>query len=40
MELLSYVITEEGIMTTDYKVKAVREWPKTKTVKELRSFIL
>ena len=39
MEFLGYVITEEGIMTTDDKVKAVREWPKSKTVKELRSFI-
>ena len=26
-------------MTTDDKVNAVREWPKPKTVKELRSFI-
>ena len=26
-------------MTTDDNVKAVREWPKPKTVKELRSFI-
>ena len=39
MEFVGYVITEEGIMTTDDKVKSVREWHKPKTVKELRSFI-
>ncbi|KAL0195002.1 hypothetical protein M9458_008574, partial [Cirrhinus mrigala] len=36
---LGYVISPEGVAMDDSKVKAVREWPRPKTLKELQRFL-
>ncbi|KAI2655269.1 Transposon Tf2-6 polyprotein [Labeo rohita] len=36
---LGYVISPEGVAMDDAKVKAVREWPRPKTLKELQRFL-
>ncbi|KAL0175452.1 hypothetical protein M9458_027782, partial [Cirrhinus mrigala] len=36
---LGYVISPEGVAMDDAKVKAVRDWPRPKTLKELQRFL-
>ena len=36
---LGHVLSADGISTDDSKIKAVREWPLPKSVKQLRSFL-
>ncbi|KAI2665770.1 Transposon Tf2-9 polyprotein [Labeo rohita] len=36
---LGYVISPEGVAMDDTKVKAVRDWPRPKTLKELQRFL-
>ena len=35
---LSYVVTTTGIEVDDEKVKAIKEWPRPKSITEVRSF--
>ncbi|KAK0571531.1 hypothetical protein LWI29_017595 [Acer saccharum] len=35
---LGYVVSSEGILVDEEKVRAIRDWPKPKTVGEVRSF--
>ena len=35
---LGYVVSSEGILVDEEKVKAIRDWPTPKTVGEVRSF--
>ena len=35
---LGYVVTANGVEVDSEKVKAIQEWPKTKTVSDVRSF--
>ena len=35
---LGYVVCLEGIHVDEEKVRAIREWPMSKTVSEVRSF--
>ena len=39
VEFLGYIITSEGLEMSKEKVKAVLEWPKPRTLKELQSFL-
>lgn len=39
VEFLGFIISRDGIKTNPKKVKAIREFPPPKTVKELRSFL-
>lgn len=39
VEYLGHFITNEGVSTGPAKVKAVYEWPASKTMKQLRGFL-
>lgn len=39
VKFLGHVVSENGISTDTEKVQAVKEWPTTKTVKDIRSFL-
>jgi hypothetical protein len=39
VEYLGHVITQQGVATDPEKVKAVQDWPKPKTITELRGFL-
>jgi hypothetical protein len=39
VEFLGHIVSREGIATDPKKIEAVRDWPRPKTVKEVRSFV-
>ena len=39
VEYLGYIVTSEGVKPDPSKVKAIREYPQPKNVKEIRSFV-
>jgi hypothetical protein len=39
VEFLGIIVSRQGIKMDDSKVKAIREWPTSKTVREVRSFL-
>ena len=39
VEYLGYKVSEQGVQTSDDKVKAIREWPTPTNVTEVRSFL-
>ena len=39
VKFLERVVSEEGISTDPDKVKAVQDWPRPKTPKQMRSFL-
>jgi hypothetical protein len=36
---LGYVVSEKGIDVDEEKVKAIKEWPTPKSIKEVRSLV-
>ncbi|KAK7090311.1 hypothetical protein V1264_010126 [Littorina saxatilis] len=39
VQYLGYTVSAEGIATEEEKVKAVKDWPRPKSLKDLRSFL-
>ena len=39
LEYLSHVVSDRGIETSPKKIEAIMEWPRPKTVTQLRSFL-
>ena len=39
VHFLGHTVSRDGVSTTDEKIKAVKDWPQPKNVKEVRSFM-